>query len=347
MPSLRFANENDNDQLTELASATGMNGETALRIDRAPDFFELLRMRGESKVLVAVENNRIVGSVSVSKQYAYIGGKIYPVYYVADFKVIPELRNKGIGIMLCGELARYVIGANGDIVFLTVARGNTKPLPFFRNRKGVPDFENIGKFRVYQFIGRKTHSVDQIEQVQVSGHLVNFLDNHYKRYELGAVITPDKLTGNKIFVIKRDQKIIAAMCLSDTMKVKQNVVIRMKWHMKILLGMMNRFRNVLNISRMPAINEPVMMMYIKYLVAEDNSPGLVKAMVNYARNIAYQKNYSFVSIGVHERDLLNESLPANLRLTFYSTGMLLSVKNNSDIIEKVKMGVPFEDYSLV
>jgi hypothetical protein len=100
-------------------------------------------------------------------------------------------------------------------------------------------------------------------------------------------------------------------------------------------------------SQMPALNKPVKMMYIKYLAAIDNNPHLVRAMIDYARNIVYLKKYSFVSIGVHESDLMNVSLPASLRLRFYSTGMLLTIKNNQEMMTKVKNGVPFEDYSLV
>jgi ribosomal protein S18 acetylase RimI-like enzyme len=348
MPTLRFATESDNTQLAALASAIGMNGETALRIDRSPDFFGLLRMRGESKVVVAVEDRRIVGSVSVSRQDAYIGGKVYPVYYVADFKVVPELRRKGIGLMLCDELARYVLSQNGDLVFLTVAWGNNKPLGFFKNREGVPDFENIGRFTVYQFIGKKTTTKQfPVEKAVVNEELVNYFDNHYKRYELGAVVTHDKLSGNEVYVIRRNDIIIAAMCIADTMKVKQNVVVRMRWHTKTMLAVLNTFRDLISISPMPVINKPVMMMYIKYLAVIHNDPSLVRALVDFARNVAYEKKYSFVSIGVHERDLLNESLPTAMRLKFYSKGMLLTVKNSQELIWQVKDGVPFEDYSLV
>jgi hypothetical protein len=70
-------------------------------------------------------------------------------------------------------------------------------------------------------------------------------------------------------------------------------------------------------------------------------------MLNHARNVVYDKDYSFVSIGVHERDPLNKCLAATFKLTFKSAGMLLTIKNNQQLIEKVKQGIPFEDYSLV
>ena len=70
-----------------LTSATGMMGEASLRIERRPDFFRLLHMRGESKVFVALDGCLIIGSLSVSTQKVYVGGEVYPLQFIADFKV--------------------------------------------------------------------------------------------------------------------------------------------------------------------------------------------------------------------------------------------------------------------
>jgi hypothetical protein len=89
------------------------------------------------------------------------------------------------------------------------------------------------------------------------------------------------------------------------------------------------------------------MLYIKYLAVESYNKQLVKLLVNYARNIAYEKSYSYVSIGLHEKDTFNDCLSGFAKLTFRSIGMLISIKNNRDLINKVKKGIPYEDYSLV
>src|SRR5256885_14029384 len=109
MINYRFATQGDNQQLLELAAATGMIGKTSLRIDRKPDFFKLLNMRGESKVFVALNDNTIVGSLSVSLQHSYIGGQVLPVQYIGDFKVAEAFRGCGIGIQLCKELEKYTL----------------------------------------------------------------------------------------------------------------------------------------------------------------------------------------------------------------------------------------------
>ncbi len=350
MITYRLATKEDNQQLIGLTASTGMMGETALRIDRKPDFFSLLAMRGETKVFVAVDNGTIIGSLCVTLQQVYVGGQILPLQYIGDFKVAAAYRNKGIGLQLCNNMADYVIAVGADLAFLNVSKGNTRPISFFKNRRGIPDFENIGIFNIHQFIGKKKKAFDpqyKIEPAPVTDELISFLNVQYSKYELGSVITKEKLEGTDIFITRQDNNISAAMCVIDTMHVKQNVVMKLSWNMTWLLKVINVFSNISGISKMPLLNEPVRMLYIKYLAVNNHEKQLVKLLIDHARNMVYEKSYSFVSIGLHEKDPLNSCFSGFFKLTFKSVGMLLSIKNNKSLVEKVKRGIPFEDYSLV
>ena len=350
MITYRLATKQDNEQLIHLTASAGMDGEISLRIDREPDFFELLNMRGETKVFVALDEETIIGAICVSLQQVYVDGKIYPLQYIGDFKVAAAYRNKGIGLKLCDNMADYVISCDSDLAFLNVSKGNNKPVTFFRNRPGVPDFDNIGIFNIYQFIGIKKKFLllgYEIISTPVTDELLTFLNAHHSKYELGHVITKERIAGTEIFIIRHTGNIVAAMCLTDTMNMKQNVVTRIDWKMKYLVKFLNAVSGIIGISKMPVLNEPVRMMYIKYLAVNKPGKTLVKLLVNYARNIVYEKNYSFVSIGLHEKDALNLCFKGLLKITFKSVGMLLSIKDNRALIEKVKEGIPFEDYSIV
>jgi ribosomal protein S18 acetylase RimI-like enzyme len=350
MITFRFATREDNQQLIELTAATGMMGETALRIDRSPDFFRLLDKRGESRVIVALDRNRIVGSLCVSLQQVWVGGQIFPLHYIGDFKVAATHRNMGIGLQLCNELANDIVPRGADLAFLNVSKGNSKPFTFFKNRPNIPDFDNIGIFKIHQFIGRKKRITDpayQVDETPVSEELLGFMNRHHSQYELGPVITKENLEETQIFTIRDKTKIIAAMCLSDTMDIKQNVVLKLSLKLKWMLKFLNAFSGILGISKMPLLNEPVSMLYIKYLSADQCDMKLVKLLVNKARNIVYHKSYSFVSIGLHEKDPLHNCFAGLFKLTFKSVGMLISIQNNRILVERVIKGIPFEDYSLV
>jgi ribosomal protein S18 acetylase RimI-like enzyme len=350
MITYRLATSEDNEQLIELTATTGMTGETALRIDRNPDFFKLLDKRGESRVLIALDENKVIGSLCVSLQKVYVGGQVLPLHYIGDFKVAASHRNRGIGLQLCDELANDIVPKGADLAFLNVSKGNSKPFTFFKNRPGIPDFDNIGIFKIHQFIGRRKKISDpenRIEETPPNMELIEFLNRHYSQYELGPVIRKEILEGSQIFTIRDKNKIIAAMCLSDTMNMKQNVVLKLSPKLRWILGFLNSFSRLLGYSKMPSLNEPVGMLYIKYLAVDHYEMKLVKLLINKARNIVYNKSYSFVSIGLHEKDPLHTCFKGLFKLTFDSVGMLLSIKDNRFLIEKVSKGIPFEDYSLV
>ncbi|WP_297693650.1 GNAT family N-acetyltransferase, partial [uncultured Eudoraea sp.] len=131
MVNYRRANFEDNKGLLELTSEAGMDGDISLRIDRHPDFFKLLELRGETAVFVAEENDRIIGSLCVSTQDVYIDQKICPVNYIGDFKVALSARNRGIGLELTNTVAKWLMEKDADLVFLNVSKGNTRPFTFF------------------------------------------------------------------------------------------------------------------------------------------------------------------------------------------------------------------------
>ncbi len=348
--SYRLAGKTDNGQLLALTSAASMGGETGLRIDRFPDFFRLLEMRGETKVFVALDGQKIIGSLCAAQQHVFVDGKVYPLQYIGDFKIHPSYRNQGIGLRLCDEMASYVISIGSDLAFLNVSVGNTKPLSFFRNRPNVPDFDNIGVFHSYQFVGKKKQSRQQVypvEPTNVTTEIINFWNDHHRNYQLGPVVTEKSLKGTENFVIRQEGKIVAAMCLVDTMNVKQNVVTKISWKMKTLLRLINLVRGITGLAKMPGINSPVQMMYIKYFSVKNNDKRLSGILVDLARHIVYEKSYSFVSIGLHEKDPVKACFSGIFKLTFNSVGMLLSIKNSRDLVIKVKQGVAFEDFSLV
>ena len=262
----RLANLDDNLKLIQLTAESGMAGDIGLRIDRKPDFFSLLKTRGNTKVFVAEENGEIVGAICVSLQNVYVGGELYPLQYIGDFKVAKKFRNKGIGLELCNKMADYVISKDSDLAFLNVSKGNTKPLSFFKNRPGVPDFDNIGIFKIYQIIGKRikrSSSEYPIVEASLDDKVIHFFNVYYSDYQLGPALTKEKFENTRIFLIRESDRIIAAMSLIDTMPVKQNVVTALSWKLRLLLKLINICSGFLGISKMPLLNEPVKMLYIK------------------------------------------------------------------------------------
>jgi len=89
------------------------------------------------------------------------------------------------------------------------------------------------------------------------------------------------------------------------------------------------------------------MLYIKAFAFQDGYEDAFHFLIQKARNMAYEEKYSFLVIGVHEKDPLGKILKKYPKFTFKSLGMITSLKKRNDEIQKLLQGIPFEDYSLV
>jgi len=71
----REANPNDNEGLLKLTRECPMDGEISLIIDRQPDFFKLLKLKGVFKTFVAEDSDQLIGSISIVSEEVRIRGE--------------------------------------------------------------------------------------------------------------------------------------------------------------------------------------------------------------------------------------------------------------------------------
>lgn len=149
---VRAARPADNDALVALALACPMEGDVALCVGRAPDFFALNRLEGESSGAVAedCETGAVVGCAAVAGRSVWLHGAPADVTYAYDLKVHPARR----GGPAADALSRWVRdecerrGGPDVPVFLTILAGNA---PMERRTTGrvagVPRFTRFATVR--------------------------------------------------------------------------------------------------------------------------------------------------------------------------------------------------------
>ena len=124
MPNYREALPEDDSSLLKLTSSAIMPGVIQLMTTRQPSFFNLVRKRGLSKVIVAVQGNEIIGSICVTHEKVVVNKDFTELFYISDFRVAQLYRNKGIGLQLTNEAVKYLESQDADFAFLNVSKGN-------------------------------------------------------------------------------------------------------------------------------------------------------------------------------------------------------------------------------
>ena len=347
---IREATHSDNEELLNLTSLTPMKGSISIRIDRRPDFFRLLELRGSSVVIVAELNNKLIGSYSASAVNVFIDGKLETVYYLGDFKVHPDYRKTTLAIRLVKAMKHKLESLDAELLFCTVAHGNDLVAPFFTGRAFLPVFDSVGIFNVYQIIPTpfKTKNTRyRLEEGPFELSYLSLFNNFMQKFQLGHIFTENSFENTTLLTTSFNDKLVAAIALIDISFAKQNVLIRLSFYLKCIVKLLGLLNIVVPIIRMPKTGEDVKILYVKSFAFESGHKEALQVLLARARRIAWEKEYTFLSIGIHEKDPDSKLFSGYPHFLFRSMGMITSLKGRKDQINSILKGIVFEDYSLV
>ncbi len=358
---IREAVEGDNEELLALTRSTPMAGSIALRIDRDPDFFALLRLRGEGKVYVAVRGREIIGCISASLRTAYVAGVPEIVAYVGDMKVQSRFSGTRIALRLIQTLEAHLRSVGVDLCFSVVADGNQRVMPLFEGRLGIPRWASLGRFLVDEVIpspfpGRsRQHCIASAEAGDLPA-ITMLLDRFHRARQFAPQISQDDLARtlsgcreepfSKMFVARNDGSIVATLSLHDTREIKRNVLLDASATIRGALALLRIATAPLPGLRVPRIGEPLRVLYARFVACEEGHGQALQALVAMARAEAFRRRFTFLVIGLHERDPLRRLVRGIPRFTFSSHALATSL-TKPERLESLAAGLPYEDYALV
>lgn len=358
---IREANQADNEGLLALTRAAPMSGTIALRIDRDPDFFALLRMRGKSIVYVAVRGREIVGCISAAIREVYISGAPETAAYVGDVKVHPRFSGSRIALRLIQALEAYLRSAGVDICFSVVADGNLRAMPLFEGRLGIPRWVRLGRFLVDGLLplprrSRSEHYSIEIADAGALPAVVNLLDRFHRCRQFAPRLAEDEVARvlsspsdapfPRTFVARRGSRPVATLTLCDVAQAKRNVLLNAPLVLRGALTLLRIATAPFHGFCVPRIGDSLKLLNVRYAACEDGHAPALQSLFRLARAEAFRHRFSFLSLGLHERDPLRSLMLGIPRFTFSSLAFATSLGSPARLEELAK-GVPFEDYALV
>ena len=310
---VREADDADNEALLTLTRATPMAGTISLRIDRDPDFFALLRLRGAGKVFVAARGQEVVGCISAALRTVYVGGVPETIAYVGDMKVHPKLSGSRVALRLIQALESSLRGAGIDVCFSVVAEGNARAMPLFEGRLGIPRWIPLGRFLVDQFLptpfrSRSAHyRIEAAEPADLPA-LVALLDRFHRSRQFAPQLPEneiaDALTAGGTFVARTGNRIAATLTLADMGPIKRNVLLNAPAAIKGSLAILRIATAPLPGFIVPKIGDALRLLSVRYAACDDAHHAALAGLFHVARAETFRRRFTCLAIGLHERDPL-------------------------------------------
>jgi predicted N-acetyltransferase YhbS len=352
MITIRLASESDNADLRALGRETPMTGAVSLRIDREPDFFELLRLRGGGATFVASDKGRVIGCVSATFRDVYVDGSPQRLAYLGDLRVSPIFGGSRAAFELIRSVAGFVKDSGVDIGFCVVASGNERMLSLLAtDRPGMPRMEGVGEFIVSHILPSSRDIVSrdcEVEEMdpQHTDEVCRLCNEVNMKYQLGLVITQSQLRANGIRTLTARRKgvLVATASSFDAQEAKQNVLLRMPR----LLGYGLRVAQRLNPAyRAPTSGQSIRTLYLRCFACIPGEEAALGLLIHHVRREAFQRGCACVCVGMHRRDRTRRALRLLPRYGVKAEGFVSSGAGNRAVVARIATGITMDDFALV
>lgn len=330
MVKIREANMEDNDALIELERKCPMGTNLVLGHDSSPDYFTRSKPFKDWHVLVAVENNRIVGSAGCAIKDAYVGGKPCKTAYEYGFLVDPQHRRKGIATQLQKNIERLALQKNVDLLHLNVIEENVPSMNLFTKL----GFQLVKDYTVFSLMVYKKQklvgdvAVRSMKKTDTE-KVVSLINDMYHDYEFFHPFSTEDFVEyvkrmpyfdrHNILLFENGEGIKACLGYWDYNKVMKFIIQRFNWRFRAL-SFMTKFMNLF--TKTPVIPKPgetLMTYYLTTLAYKDSES--VAELIRHIINIALENNVNLLDIPMDLRSPISTVLSrfrhAKVKLHFF------------------------------
>ena len=326
--SVRDAEPTDNDALVQLAAACPMRGDLTMCIDRAPDFFSLVRLEGERwRVGAADIDGRVVGCVAASERLAYVNGAAARTGYVGDLKVHPAHRNAVVADGLT-EFARQACrGYGGDdmLTLITVLGGNRAMERRVAGPRGLPELTRFATLDVHA-IPLLWPRAEKVPGLRVDTAREDDLDEMGALWarvaperQLAPVLGPARLRAwiadapglsieDYLVARRADGRIAGFVALWDQYYIKQLRVLGYSARLRMVRRALNALAPLAGTPRLPAVGNVLPSLGALHCCVPGEEPSVLRALLLRAYAVRRGSGYLFMTLALDQRDPLRVAL---------------------------------------
>src|SRR5215207_5899939 len=318
----------DNDALVQLAGACPMRGDLTMCVDRAPDFFGLVRLEGERwRVGVADLDGSVVGCVAASERPAYLNGSVTRTAYVGDLKVHPAHRN-GLAADALEEFAREACrGYGGDdvLALITVLGGNRAMERRVAGPRGLPTLTRFATLHVHAIplLWPRPETVSGLRVDAAREEDLDEMGALWSRVapdrQLAPVLGPARLRAwidgapglaieDYLAARRSDGRIAGFLALWDQYYIKQLRVLGYSTRLAVARGALNAMAPLAGTPRLPAAGNVLPSLAALHCCVPGDEPAVLRALLLRAYAARRGSGYLFLTLALDQRDPLRVAL---------------------------------------
>lgn len=327
---VRLATPGDNQALIDLTAACPMEGDLALRIDRAPDFLALNRLEGERWRVAVVDaaHHPVIACVATAERRVWLQGNPRTAVYAGDLKVHPDYRDA----RTADALERFVVETARDIagdatpVYLTILGGNTAMERRADGPRGLPRLSRFAALNAFAIPLLWSRSVPdgaglRVEEATEANleEMADLWSTVAPTRQFAPVLDVERLSrwisdapglgiGDYLLARDRHGRLLGFMGVWDQRELKTLRVLRYSPGLLLLRGVMSALAPLVGATTPPPIGKPLHHASVVHMCVPLHRPDVMRALVLAAYNRLHRTDRVFLNVALDARDPLITAL---------------------------------------
>jgi hypothetical protein len=141
-------------------------------------------------------------------------------------------------------------------------------------------------------------------------------------------------------------RVLATLMLEDTYPLRQNVMIGAPRTLRWAIAAARPFGLLLPNITIPRLGCPIKTLYVRHMACGRDGLDALRLLIDDARGRAFRHGFTFLSVGLHERDPLRSAVAGRGRVTFHSLAMVTGLLPDRRLAD-LNSQIPYEDFALV
>jgi hypothetical protein len=333
----------DDAELRDLYSRSALSGSLEIIYKREPSFFHALGVMGDqSRVMVVRQDDRIIATVTITFFKALVRGAPLTIGYLHSLRVDSAYRHNVFlaqGFQKVHELAE----ARGIPFYLATIIEDNNPLVRMiqKPRSFMPPFRDIGRFNTYVIpLFRKKRRTIQLPMKPAAGSAelaegIDWIQQWGRTRDLYPIFTQELFQNQwmrdyglqDLLIARRNGRIAGTLAAWDQSSFRQTIVQSYHGKWRLLKPCYNALALVMGGSRLPQANEEFKYMFAAFPTAAHDDPGILRELIAALCERALSSGYTYVVIGLHEKDPLSKALTGFFTIRYTSRVYMIALEN--------------------
>jgi hypothetical protein len=336
--TLGLATPADDADIRRLLATNPIPGQITLTYEREPNYFLGCGAMGHFHQVVVARHQpsgELAGVVSRATRPLFINGQVEEVGYLSQLRIDERFQ----GRWLTPQGFRYLrqLHTDGRVsgYLASIIEGNEQATGILvkRPRRGYPTFRHICRLWTLALI---LHSPKPIpaSAYEISrgsttdlGEVITFLRQHgatkqffpaYTEADFGDSPLTRGFNLEDFFLARRQGNLVGVIGLWDQSAYKQSVVQAYSGALGRLRPLYNLALRLIGAQPLPSPGEQIRFAYASFICIANNDPDIFDLLLRYVYNLAVERGYAYLMVGLTEDDPLLATARRYLHLPYRS-----------------------------